>query len=295
MSWSVTEDWTGGSAGSESEQDGTTGRSDLQRTFNLVPLFDGATALDALNAPGLPLLGSPHPQSLIMRARRKNVTQAGPRYFTVTVGYDALTVDPQDPSQSPLTRPPVISFSSVTQEVEIDEDIFGNPIQTINGEPLVGVTRPFTDLVITVQRNLPSFNPQSISTYMNKVNSTAWYGLPAGTVRIVDIAAGNVFSEDFEYWDVSVQFQVRRGFGPVTDAKAWWHRTAHQGYRVWNGTALVNATEADGTTVAQPVMIETVADDSILVGQGARLAAGVGRYIDFQVLETIDFNTLNLL
>jgi hypothetical protein len=33
----------------------------------------------------------------------------------------------------------------------------------------------------------------------------------------------------------------------------------------------------------------------VAVGEGERVAAGVGRYIDFQVLETIDFNTLNLL
>jgi hypothetical protein len=294
MSYSVQEEWTGG-ADANTESDGTTGNAAVERVFNVVPTSGTGSKLGALYAPGIPLPNSAHPESPILRARTRNVQQTGPQYYVVSIGYEALTGDPTDPGQSPLSKPAVVSYSSVTQEVEIDEDVNGDPIQTVNGEPLVGVTRPFTDLVITVQRNLPSFNPQSISTYMNKVNSAPWYGLPAGTVRIVDIAAGNVFSEDFEYWDVSIQFQVRRGFGPVTDAKAWWHRTAHQGYRVWNGTALVNATEADGTTVAQPVMIETVADDSIAVGQGARVAAGVGRYVDFQVLETIDFNTLNLL
>lgn len=287
MSWSVTEDWTGGSAGSESEEDGTTGRSDVQRTFNCVPLFAGATALDALGAPGLPLLGSPHPQTLIMRARRKSVTQAGPQYFTVTVGYEALTNDPNDPSQSPLARPPVISYTSVTQEVEIDEDRDGNPIQTVNGEPLVGVTRPFTDLVITVQRNLPTFNPVSISTFMNKINSTTWYGFPAGTVRITDIQATSVFSEDFAYWDATVSFQVRRGYGQVVDAEAWSHRCAHQGYVVVIGGQKKHALTSDNLTVSQPVMISKTT--------GAQLADGVGEYINFPVLDEIDFNQLNLL
>jgi hypothetical protein len=294
MSYSVQEEWTGG-ADANTESDGTTGTSAVQRIFNVVPNSGSGSKLGALYAAGIPLPNSAHPESPILRARSRNVQQTGPQYYVVTIGYEALTSDPTDPGQSPLSQPPVISYSSVTQEVEIDEDVNGDPIETVNGEPLVGVTRPFTDLVITVQRNLPSFNPQAISTYMNKVNSAPWYGLPAGTVRIADISAGSVFSEDFEYWDVTIQFQVRRGFGPVTDAKAWWHRTAHQGYRVWNGTALVNATEADDTTVAQPVMIETVADDAVAVGEGERVAAGVGRYIDFQVLDDIDFNTLNLL
>jgi hypothetical protein len=295
MSWDVQEEWSGQTTGVSIESDGVKGTTDVTRTFNLTPNFSGATTVDALAAAGLPLRNSAHPQNPALRARQFNASQLGPQYFQVTVGYQALTSDPNDPSQSPLAQPAVVSFTSVTQEVEIDEDVNGDPIETVNGEPLVGVTRPFTDLVITVSRNLPTFNPVSISTYMNKVNSQPWYGLPAGTVRIMDIQAQNQFSEDFEFWAVAISFQVRRGYGSVTDAKAWWHRCAHQGYRVWDGTALVYATESDGTTVAQPVMIETVADDSVAVGQGGRVAAGVGRYIDFQVLETIDFNTLNLL
>ena len=294
MSYSVQEEWTGG-ADANTESDGTSGTSAVQRIFNVVSNSGSGSKLGALYAAGIPLPNSAHPESPILRARSRSVQQTGPQYYVVTIGYEALTSDPTDPGQSPLSQPPVISYSSVTQEVEIDEDINGDPIQTVNGEPLVGVTRPFTDLGISVQRNLPTFDPASISTYMNKVNSATWYGLPAGTVRITDIQATSVFSDDFAYWDVSIQFQVRRGYGPVTDAKAWWHRTAHQGYRVWNGTALVNATESDGTTVAQPVMIETVADDAVAVGEGERVAAGVGRYVDFQVLDDIDFNTLNLL
>jgi hypothetical protein len=122
---------------------------------------------------------------------------------------------------------------------------------------------------------------------MNKVNSTAWYGLPAGTVKISDIQARSVFSEDFAYWDVSISFQVRRGFGSVTDANAWYYRTAHQGYLVNNAGDIVYAKDDDGNTVAQPVMLNLTT--------GVQLAAGVGAYIEFEVLESIDFNTLNLL
>jgi hypothetical protein len=288
MSWSVQEDWNSQQTGVAIESDGVKGTTDVTRVFNLTPNFSGATTLDALAAAGIPLRNSPHPQNPVLRARRFNASQIGPQYFQVTVGYEALTSDPNDPSQNPLAQPAVVSFTSVTQEVEIDEDINGDPIETVNGEPLVGVTRPFTDLVITVSRNLPTFNPVSISTYMNKVNSATWYGLPAGTVRIMDIQAQNQFSEDFEFWAVTISFQVRRGYGSVTDAKAWWHRCAHQGYIVDDGSGdLIHALTDDGLTVAQPVMIDQ--------STGEQLAAGTGSYIEFQVLETIDFNTLNLL
>ena len=287
MSWSVQEEWQGQSTGVSIESDGIKGTSDVTRVFNLVPSFSGATTVDALAAAGLPLRNSAHPQNTALRARRFNASQIGPQYFQVTVGYEALTTDPNDPAQSPLAQPAVISFSSVTQEVEIDEDRDGNPIQTINGEPLVGVTRPFTDLVITVSRNLPTFSPVSISTYMNKVNSATWYGFPAGTVRIMDIQAQNQFSEDFEYWAVTVSFQVRRGYGQILDAEAWDHRCAHQGYIVKVGGQKKHALTSDNLPVAQPVMISRTT--------GAQLPDGVGAYINFPVLDEIDFNQLNLL
>jgi hypothetical protein len=287
------ESWENQGITTNTAADGKSGSSGVQRYFTLQASAIGITTVQALATAGLPLMNDPHPQNPSLRVRNRDVSQDGPISFSATISYEAQVNDPNDPAQNPLSRPAVIRFGAVTQEVEIDEDVNGDPIQTINGEPIVGVTRPFTDLVITVQRNLPTFNPASISNYMNKINSATWYGLPAGTVRITDISAGNVFSEDFEYWDVSISFQVRRGFGSVTDAKAWWHRTAHQGYLVYDALLgeLVHAKDGEGVTVAQPVMIDKDAG----AGLGEQLAAGVGEYIDFQVLEEIDFNGLNLL
>jgi hypothetical protein len=149
---------------------------------------------------------------------------------------------------------------------------------------------------MTVSKNLPSFNPASISTFMNKVNSQPWGGFPAGTVRIMDIQAQNQFSEDFEFWAVTISFQVRRGYGTVTDARAWWHRCAHQGYIVDDGSGdLIHALTDDGLTVAQPVMIIFDESNPTAPGTGEQAPAGTGYYKEFQVLETIDFNTLNLL
>lgn len=295
MSWSVVESWENQAITTTTAADGKSGSSGVNRYFTIVAPDVGYTPVDALAAFGLPAMNDPHPSTPSLRVRNRDVNQTGPMYFEATISYEAQVNDPNDPAQNPLSRPPVISFSSVTQEVEIDKDINDLPIQTINGEPIVGVTAPFTDLVITVQRNLPSFNPESISTYTNKVNSAAWYGLPAGTVRIMGINATSVFSEDFAYWDVTIEFQVRRGQGTVEDAKAWWHRTAHQGYLVWDGTELAHALDNAGNTVAQPVMIQTAEDDGVVAERGEKVAAGVGRYISFQILDEIDFNQLNLL
>ena len=292
MSWSVVESWENQAITTNTAADGKSGSSGVSRFFTILAPDVGYTPVDALAAFGLPLMNDPHPSTPSLRVRNRDVNQSGPMYFEATISYEAQVNDPNDPAQSPLSRPPVISFSSVTQEVEIDKDINDAPIQTINGEPIHGVTAPFTDLVITVQRNLPSFNPATISEYTNKVNSSAWYGLPAGTVRIMDIAATSVFSEDFAYWDVSISFQVRRGIGEQTDEHAWWFRTSHQGYIVYTGAlGLHHARDNQDMTVSQPVMIDKDAG----AGLGEQLAAGTGEYIEFQILDEIDFNQLNLL
>ena len=287
MSWSVIESWENQQANSALEPNGQKGSSDVSRYFTAVAPGVGYSTVAALAAPGIPRPNDPHPFTPSLRVLTRSAQQTGPMYFTVTIGYQGQTADPDDPAQNPLLIPPVITFGAITQEVEVDEDINGDPIETINGEPIVGVTRPFTDLVITVQRNLPSFNPASISTYMNKVNSATWYGLPAGTVRITDIQAQTVTSDVVPYWNVSVSFQVRRGQGPVTDAKAWCHRTAHQGYIINDGGTKRIATTDDNQTVQQPVMLSLTT--------GAQLPAGTGAFIEFEVLESIDFNALNLL
>lgn len=298
--WDVQEDWTGQQTGVSVADDGVKGTTDQTRSFNLAGPFT-ATTNDALFALGI-RSNDAHPQNPALRARRFDVTQTGPGYFNAVVGYQAAIIDPNDPAENPLVQPAVITVSSLTQEVEVDFDVNDNPIATVNGEPLEGVTRPFTDMLIDVEVNLPDFDFDSISTYTNKVNSTPFkirtrskiYEMPAGTTRISDLRASNVFTSGFEYWKVNIQFHVRRGAGPVTDAKAWWHRTAHKGYRVRTATGppLVTDIAKDGDfTVAQPVfLIKTGAD----IGK-REPDPTVGHFIEFEVLESIDFNNLNLM
>jgi len=299
MSWDVKESWDN-QTGVTIQPNGNKGTATTVRTFTAVSDTPNNRTIDALAAPGIPQRNEPHPNNPFLLAKRFDVVNEGPLYFIVTVTYEAATTDPNDPSESPVQSLPVITFSDVTQEVELDEalEVFparplvgdGYPIETINGEPINGVTAPFTDLVMTVQRNLPTFNPESISTFTNKINSTPFYGFPAGTVRITKIAASSVSDDTgVTYWDVNVAFQIRRGRGPVPDERAWWFRTAHQGYRVRvsNNAPITLAKTSDNQTVTQPVMINLVT--------GVQLPEGTGAFVEFRVLEEIDFNQLNLL
>jgi hypothetical protein len=284
MSWTVVESWEGGSA-LQIEENGTGGTSSTNRVFTVTapPVY----SIQVVSAPGLPRPNDPHPAAPAMRARNYTVETIGPLYYQVTIEYIGKTPDPTDPSQNPLLLPPVISFGSVTQEVEIDEDVNGDPIQTVNGEPIVGVTRPFTDLIVIVERNIATFDPGVITGFTNKVGSAPWFGCPTGTTRIMDINARSQQGQDFPFWAATLSVQVRRGRGPVTDAKAWWHRTAHQGFIINDSGTKRIATTDDGQTVQQPVMLDLTT--------GAQLPAGTGAYIEFQVLETVDINDLNFL
>lgn len=286
------ESWEGETFDTSIEKDGTTGSNVMDRTFTLETSTVGVTTLLARRYPGLPQDNSPHPQSLISRARSIRVRKTAPRLFTANVSYEASVIDPADPAVSPLFAPPVISARSTTQEVEIDFDVNGRPIATVNGEPIRGVMRTIPDVTITVKRNLARFDFGIIATYTSTVNSSTYLDCPPGTLRIADIQANPVSSEDFSYFEVMFEFQCRRGRGPVTDERAWWYRAPHVGFWVKDEDTeqLVLAKNA-GQKVSQPVFIIAEGDNA-----GFRESdPTVGHFVEFQIFENKNFLELGLL
>lgn len=282
--YSVIEQFSGDTAGSRSD-DGKTGSSDAQRVFNVVSLNGSGSSVGAKLAPGIPRIGFAHPDNFYLRCRSVDCNRRSPIMYEVTANYFA---DTQDPENSPLNEPPKITFSTITSDEEIDEDIDGNPLVTVNGEPYEGITMSVEDLSMTITRNLPTFNPTSIYTYVNKVNSAQFFNFPAGTVRCVDINASQATAEqNFEYWVASVTFQMREPLR-VPPQKAWWKRVLHQGYIVKDRDGNpVTASTINGQDVTKPILLK---DDGTPETDPEQ-----GTWRTFQIYGTADFNQMNLL
>lgn len=287
MSFSVVEQYQGANLTSQLDDNGITGNASVTRVFNVVPDTPTFDVLDVSAATGIPRNGDIHPSNFALVCRSKNVRQVHPGYFEVECTYTAKTSEPEDEAAgNPLEEPAVIEVSAITSEEPIDEDVNGDPIATVNGEPIVGLTMAVTDMAVKVTRNLPTFNIWSIAAYTNKVNSTTFLGSPAGTVRIMDIQASSELSDEFEYWKVSVTFHIRRGLR-TTDAKAWYKRVKHEGYYVKVGSDVKRATDSDGNPVVSPVPLKSDGTEET--------DKSLASFLEFQVYESVDFNAMNLL
>lgn len=268
-------------------EDGIKGSTQWTRKFTVTVSNENGVvyAADVLSDIRLPKSGSSHPASPWFRCRSCTATRVSPIMYEVTCTYKSKT---KDKEESPLTEPPDISYSTLQSTEEIDEDIDGNPINTAAGEPITGVKIQVGDLAATVTKNLPTFNPASIYTYANTVNSSAFMGFAAGVVRIHNISAKIVYTEDLTYWTVTVVFHFRY---PVhTSAqKAWWKRVRHEG-------TLYLAED-----LSYPPLRFTERTGQLVGGKGMLKDNGtketnptIGHWKEFQVYRTQNFNGLGL-
>lgn len=225
----VDEVWSGDSASIASGSDGA-GSAKVQRKFQVIVDNTGGveTSLDVLSDKRLPRIGNPYPLSGWFRCEDVSASRTSPLTFDVTASYATQTSDPE---LNPINEPAEVAFSSTSTDGEVDEDIDGNPIVTVNGEPISGVTMPFVDLKANVTKNIRAFNPISIYIYGNAVNSTTFMGFPAGVVRCAGISAKQNVGDDFSYWTVSVEFEFRRPIN-TTNSRAWYKRIRHEGFKI---------------------------------------------------------------
>lgn len=265
--------------------DGKKGSTAWTRTFTVTVTNQYGTvyAPTVLVDSRIPKNGDIHPSYPWFRCRGASAKRVSPIMFEVTCQYKSKT---KDPEENPLNAPPEISFGTLSSTEEIDEDIDGNPLNTRAGEPITGVKIPVGDLSATVTKNLASFDPSSIYTYSNTVNSAIFMGFSAGVVRVHNISAKIVYAEDLTYWTVTVQFHFRY---PVktTAQRAWWKRLRHE------GTVALNSN-------GQPTRI-TDENGEIKGGKTMLTPAGkietdpeIAHWIEFQVFRTTDLNGLNL-
>lgn len=288
MSFTVTER-PDGSTNRSIEDSGKSGQRTLQRVFDVI----GPATADEIEyelAFGVPRVGDPYGAYLSLWCRSVNTQRVSPILCRVTASYKGNS-GTEEQEDNPLLQPADISFSTLTSEEAIDEDINGNPIATVNGEPLSGLTMPISDLACTITRNLAAFNPSSIYLYTNKTNSSSFLGFPSGTLRIADIQARSVFSDSFAYWVVSVTIHARKPLR-TTDDRAWWKRLRHEGFYIDDGSGnIIRAVDADGQPVTSPVPIIL---DGVNDGE-EETDKSVAYWAEFQVFDEIDFNSLGIL
>ncbi len=228
-----------------------------------------------------------------------SIERPSPILFIVTVDYTGeLGPGDSNNENNPLFAPPRIDWDDVESEQEIDEDFDGNPIQTINGEPIEGVKALIPDQTVAIKRNMLLFNPYVQARYRRAVNSDIFLGWPPGTAKLMKLSASNVPNDQGGYWEVSAQIQFRYPYR-TTPEKAWYSRVRHEGYyeRVeLSGpgavTKVVRAVDANKEPVTKPVLLDASGFRIPGVEPGEQQTA---HWLEFKLYDSLPYSALGLL
>jgi hypothetical protein len=233
-----------------------------------------------------PQIRNSYPFDFFLRCDNLNVKRISPFRYEVSAHYETHA----KLEQSPLDLPPDISYDSIVTEEEIDQDADGNPILTVLGEGFdPPVREPSYDTIIRVSRNLATYDEDWAQSFRNRVNSAEWKGYQAGTVRVVSIKGDSVADQDFIYWRVSAEFQIRDPYPGQDASKTWYKRLLANGFTVRNGAGKIGpALLETGEFSGVPVLHDTTT--------GAQITdPTMAQWYYFKTKRTADLNDLGLI
>lgn len=283
---SVTQMWSRNGGSSQISDDRKTRTVGFRAGYQVVHSAD-ATVAEVLGASGLPRAGDIIAGASSIFVKRVTPNQVSPILTLVDLEFGGEIGPSGDTNDSPVNKAPEIVWSDIETDEPVDEDIDGNPIVTVNNEPIVGVTMKIADQVLSVKRNFASLDLFAISLYRHSVNSDTFLGWPPGTARLTSFSARNVIDTSTGYWEVQAKVQFRRGLR-TTDDKAWYKRVRHEGFYVKNSDGqIVRAVDANKQPAQRPVLLkadgtrETVATNAV--------------WLEFPVYSSLPYNTLGLV
>lgn len=222
----VTEVWPDTASDKSSDSSGA--------TRQWLVFFDSVDSrpVDAEQAAGIPKLGQILPGDIFRNASQISCRMEGPSVARVTVQYKGQNLLDEDGNQtSPLDAPPQIEVAWISEDVEIDDDIHGKPIQNVNGEsydPPLSESWPMRQ--ITVTRNVRDFDIEATGAYEGATNSDPFMGAIAGQVLCNGLRASIVYEPGLTYWTVSGVFTFRLWKAPDGKQYGWSRRLLNKGF-----------------------------------------------------------------
>ena len=202
--------------------------------------------------------GMKHPDDTFQRCTSFRVSRLQPLLFLMEGQFTARGKEAGD---NPLDEPPQIEMDFATESAEFDQDLNGDPIETINGEGYT-VTDEISDLVLVVTRNLPAWDYLLAWQYMNRgaVSSDEVLGFPPGVARIRGLRASSVDAGDFIYFRAQATVQFRAPAPDSLPARAWYARRIHEGFKIRDNANdpenLWHPADDEGVLVTRPVRLK---------------------------------------
>lgn len=216
--------------------------------------------------------------------RRASRDPECPVLWTVTCDYDSRQSLAGQDAKNPLDRPAVVSyrFETYTEALEkaFDPDNPDTEIDIVNSagdpyDPPLEVERG--RLIITIKKNMASYNSERARAFIYTVNKTEWWGYEPLSALMTDYSASPEREDVITFWPTTWQIKIHR--------TQWVKEILDMGVREIDGGTRQPILER-GHPVQSPVLLD---------GVGTRLPiGGVPLLNRFLLYPRAEFNDLNL-
>lgn len=255
------------------------------------------------NAPDLPKQGQQYPEDggAIVTTVDPVQEREQQKVWRVAVNYASKFVNlPSEDgqlAQNPLERPAIISWSTTPIEKTFPKDLDGKPFVDAAKTPLDPPPAiPFSNLILTIQRNEAGIDPFRIVGFTNGVNAGDFIGIPRNHALMIGFIANQGFENGIAFWDVSYQFEVSKdSWIPflILNAGPRYHppfKSTGGDFFGTNLEKLVVAKDSDGVSHNGKVLLNA---------EGGLLNPNPGDdnppiFLEFRLYDFLDFNLLNL-
>jgi len=236
---------------------------------------------------------SAHPESSFYTRRGIDITAQSPLHWTAKVVWSTEPVSNQDKEKeqfpNPLDRSARISLASQETQKYVWKDRNDAPLQNSALDPIAPLPTDFTDVMINISQNIPSYLASWITTYGNTVNNS--------TIKCTDGYAELIIEKEYgllKRLSIS-ELQEENGYKYYT-ASAQVHITHDMNYK-WKTMVidegfknivgeLITITDDNGNE-AKPT------DPVKLDGEGSKLAQGSEPFLlEFELYKQSDWSGL---
>ena len=192
----------------------------------------------------------------------------------------------------PFAIPPQVSWGSAKREFALLKDVNGKPIRNTAGDPFdPPLTREITTPVLTIVRNEPTFDPLTVTKYVDTTNGTVFLGFDTNVVKCADVVSKRDYHADYGYyWEVTYSFEVRPvrydSTGRLTD-NGWVREVLNAGLRE------IDVVSGDRQQI---IIDQHVVTSPVLLTQGGVYIEALGDdpyYLEFQIYPQLDYSIFN--
>lgn len=275
------------------EHDCDTVTRTYRRVFQVLTDDPNVGAIAVRTAAGVPVItdvydtgleSDPGAQVVKVSARQSG---EDPRKWLVTVEYDSNTFG-VGVDQNPLNRPATLSWSTATKSEAMIFDFNDKPVLNSANDPFdPPPERERAYGVLTIAKNVLTFDPNTIPDYAKTVNQSAFQGFPAGECLMDDISSQMSEENAVTFEAVVYKIAVRRG--------GWNLRVLDAGFQQYVGTGLPGVllpkTLIRDSQTQEPYSTPQLLD---LTGHVLNPATQDPQYIEFEPYESKDWTPLGI-